>query len=245
MGTEDEQNSTRGSNVYSLDDYREKREDAPKSTISIGSPEARETIRKAQAFFKQRAEEAARAPLEKARPIVLFHVSYGRNAWNSTWITRYRKGTLLASKAEARKYVEDNRTQGSAYRMTALPGWFLDFGTSKFLVTEINTNRPFGRLTEPKFAEIGIERSSALEMLEPSSPIWSGLSPRHDSVIVQQTQRDIADFRSWGERTTGPHENWTPGKYKRTILGKDWFFSKVSGDATTLLDCSAFDSHVT
>jgi len=179
--------------------------------------------------------------LMSANPILIHSISWGRNAWNSTWIQRYRSGTLAESHASARDFIEANRVQGSAYKVTVMPGWHLQFDRRAYIVCEINTSTPFSRLRRPAFTDQGILEADALALLDPTSGVWRGAKPIHDSVIVQATKLPTSSFTPWASRSTHPGQARTPGRYERVASGRDWYLKPVIGKDVTRYDTSAFE----
>jgi len=175
-----------------------------------------------------------------ATPILLFHTSYGRNAWQSTWIARYERNTLTESHDAAEAFVAGKLKQGSAFRLAVTPGWHLQFDRRAYLVCEINSKTPFSRLRSAAFAEPGVMENDALAMLRPTSELWRGAPPIHDSVIVQETHRPAVDFVAWTNRTGHPHQIRTPGRYQRVIDGKHWWFRAINNDGPIDFDTTAF-----
>lgn len=94
-------------------------------------------------------------------------------------------------------FIGGRMTQGTVFKMTVTPGWHLQFSAQAFLVCEINTSRPFSRLLEAAFTVPGISREKALMLLKPTSDLWEGAAPTHDSIIVQQTKRPGNEFVQW------------------------------------------------
>ena len=78
----------------------------------------------------------------ECRAVKLHYVIYGRNAWNSTWVTKYSPGCMNLSFDTAKRVAEKNRIQGSVFYIRELPA--LQFINSKLslFVTEINTDIP-------------------------------------------------------------------------------------------------------
>lgn len=183
--------------------------------------------------------------LQKALPILIHWPSYGRNAWHSTWINRYRRGALLADRNEARAYVEKNRKQGSVYRLTVMPALHLQFPTRSYVVVEINTHKPFSRLIEPRFLSREITEAECLALLNPNSPIWEPPSPKHDSIIVQQTSRPSSHFQRFEDRTALPNQVRTLGRYRRANFGSYWEFVSTEDDGIRPpYDHSSFEDNI-
>lgn len=183
--------------------------------------------------------------LVSATPILLFHVSSGRNAWHSTWNARYQKGTLQSSREEAEKFVSRRLKQGTAFRLLVTPGWHLQFDRKAYLVCEINTKAPFSRLRAASFTVSGITEKEALAMLSPGSELWRGAAPQHDSVIVQETKAAATAFAPWTERTAHPYQIRTPGRYKRESDTSGIHFVPVSGAGQSEYNVRAFEALLT
>ena len=200
------------SNIYYLDNFRPPTKAATAPTISIDQAANRQRLLK-QAWAARDAWLAVRAAreliqppvasaiptLQSATPIVLYFVSYGRNAWHSTWVQKYQRNTLKGSYLEAAHFIGSKMRQGTAFKMTITPGWHLQFSPNAFLVCEINTSRPFSRLLEAAFTVPGISEEQALLLLKPTSSLWKGPAPAQDSIIVQQTKLPAGEFVQWEE----------------------------------------------
>ena len=236
------------SNVYQLDDYRPKvlpegeklSDEAIRVRFGALAAEAALLAERFEERIKRREQQRATNRLESALPIILYQISWGRNAWHSTWVARYQRDTLTASRKEAQDFIGKRLKQGTAFRMTVMPGLHLKFRDSSFLVAEINTKTPFERLVDPAFAKVGIVEKQALELLEPNSNIWRGFVPSHDSVVVQETRRPAGDFQPWNSRTVSPEQVRTPGPYKREIEGAHWHMSAIVENGQIEYDTSAF-----
>lgn len=73
---------------------------------------------------------------------ILYYVYTGRNAWHSTWITRYTAGCMHTSFKSARDFVENRRVQGSVFYIQQLPALIIKSSTKKLYITEINNKNP-------------------------------------------------------------------------------------------------------
>jgi len=78
----------------------------------------------------------------ECKAVKLYYVIYGRNAWNSTWVTKYFPGCMNPSFDTAKRVAEKKRVQGSVFYIRELPA--LQFINNKLslFITEINTNIP-------------------------------------------------------------------------------------------------------
>lgn len=237
-----EETDSNSHNVYFLDEFRSRDPAELTPTFTLGSKKFHDLATRWQENRQRIIEASQSAKLCSAVPIILNQVSYGRNAWNSTWIARYLQDTLLASREEVHSLIQRRLVQGTSYRLTVMPGWHLQFENTNFLIAEINTSKPFERLLDPAFASIGIQKQDALTLLDPSSNCWRGLKPSHDSVIVQETKRPASEFQTWGDRTSHPDQVRTPGVYKRVIDGGNWWMTAANGDGPVDYDVSGFEA---
>lgn len=226
------------SNIYYLDDSRSPT--AASAVVPVPTDrwaEQQRLLREVHnAMLASKAACAARElrqalnpMLQAATPIVLYFVSYGRNAWQSTWIARYQKNSLQSSYLEASHFIGSKMKQGSAFKMMITPGWHLQFSSNAFLICDINTFQPFSRLLEAAFTVPGISEEKALVLLNPTSSLWQGRAPIHDSIIIQQTKRPAGEFVSWEEADE-----------ERSMV--DWLWSEKSrvSDAPARSDVDRF-----
>ena len=228
------------SNVFQLDGHSRRNLDlGRRPRVLIGLSES--AIKRIAALRPPPPEENL---LVSATPVLLYQVSWGRNAWHSTWISRYKRNTICQSWNEARKFVNERRKQGSAYRLLVTPGWHLQFDRKAYLVVEINTSNPFKRLLVPSFIKDGVKEACCLKLLNPSSEIWIAPMPDHDSIIVQETKLRSADFVAWDDHTSERGKPRTPGQYKRVIDGSLWRFLPVDGGGTDTFNTSGFAVHL-
>jgi len=88
----------------------------------------------------------------------VFYVYYGRNAWHSTWITRYSHGALHDTLETAKAHCETRRVQGSVFNILELPALILLTQQRVVYITEINSENPLrgyaGRYIDKKWALI-------------------------------------------------------------------------------------------
>ena len=200
------------SNIYYLDDFRSSAEAAAVApgpidrlaSLKKSLDEAlalSATLRAAKAARELKEQPLASVvpTLQAATPIVIYFVSYGRNAWHSTWIAKYQRNSLQSSYLEASHFIGSKMKQGTAFKMMITPGWHLQFSSNAFLICDINTFQPFSRLLDAAFTVPGISEERALMLLNPTSSLWQGRAPIHDSIIIQETKRPAGEFVSWEE----------------------------------------------
>jgi hypothetical protein len=79
---------------------------------------------------------------EHCSAVILHFVIYGRNAWNTTWVTKYFPGCMNPRFGDAKRTAEKKRVQGSVFYIRQIPA--LQFINKKLsvIITEINTDSP-------------------------------------------------------------------------------------------------------
>ncbi len=76
----------------------------------------------------------------------IYFAAYGRNAWHSTWVSRYTAGySFHATHESARRDVESRRVQGSTWTIRELPALVVAARKGLIAVSEINTATPLKR----------------------------------------------------------------------------------------------------
>ncbi|QMV62880.1 hypothetical protein VUJ49_23245 [Pseudomonas berkeleyensis] len=93
-------------------------------------------------FKESNFPELANSEVESLSTTLLYYVFTGRNAWHSTWITRYSEGCMHASLELAKKYAENRRTQGTVFHIKELPSIIVRSKNGCLIVTQINSNNP-------------------------------------------------------------------------------------------------------
>ena len=76
----------------------------------------------------------------------LYFVSYGRNAYNWTWTSKYPGDDAFhKSREAAQEHAERQRVQGSRFYIDEIPALAFPITNTSLVVTEINTSLPFER----------------------------------------------------------------------------------------------------
>lgn len=73
---------------------------------------------------------------------LLYYVHTGRNAWHSTWVTRYSDGCMHTTMESAKHYAEKKRTRGTVFYIKQLPCLIFRTKKTTLIVTEINNRNP-------------------------------------------------------------------------------------------------------
>ncbi|WP_152639859.1 hypothetical protein [Sphingobium bisphenolivorans] len=170
--------------------------------------------------------------LEACAPILVWFPSYGRNAWHSTWVAKYHEGALQSTREKAEAYIGHRLKQGTNWGFKVLPGFYLQFGSSAYVVCEINTKEPFDRLIDPTFLRLGTPEHECIAALSPLSSSWKPGQRLRDGVIVQRTELRLKEFHPFESRTFDPRQVRTVGLYKRTksVSVGHWLFTAVEPD---------------
>lgn len=74
--------------------------------------------------------------------IVLYYLSSARNAWHSTWISRYKEGCMHIDLADAKRSASLQRKQGTVFTIRELPALCFHSNEGLLVITEINNKSP-------------------------------------------------------------------------------------------------------
>jgi len=89
------------------------------------------------------------APIYGARLTRLAFLTYGRNAWHSTWITRYyTAGSVALGVGTLQSKAERLRTQGSVFKIDEMPALALQTETATLFLVEVNRGHQMERLED-------------------------------------------------------------------------------------------------
>lgn len=89
------------------------------------------------------------APIYGARLTRVAFLTYGRNAWHSTWITRYyTAGSVALTVGALQSKAERLRTQGSVFKIDEMPALALQTDAATLFVVEINRGRQLEAMGE-------------------------------------------------------------------------------------------------
>lgn len=173
--------------------------------------------------------DGARVAPSGVRAVAVHFLSYGRNAWHSTWIRRYSVGDFAREGRAVQRKVDERRGPGTVFYLTVLPAIQVDFGSRKFVVTEINTNEPFRHidLDQARYPLLANNMRGFLDYIEPTSTLWKSGQKRENSVILQEVDEDYIDFAAYSALAKGRDKANNPpvGNYKRAVWGQDWHWA--------------------
>jgi hypothetical protein len=174
----------------------------------------------------------ARSRIKQVWAGKLYYLFNGRNAWHSTWVSRYTPGCMHTDLMSAKDTAERQRTQGSVFNIEELPALFFQTAAGLLAVTEINTHRPLHGYsshavgeTPPGVAKIRGARDFYLETgapllgaalsFEPSSRFWRHRPPFKNSVIVVASSSTNLETEALGRKPLHTYQSRPIGGYYR------------------------------
>lgn len=166
----------------------------------------------------------------------IFYCFRGRNAWHSTWSTRYSENCMHPNFNSAQLVAEQGRQRGSVFYIELLPALMLKSRNLKFLITQINENKPLGQYSANALREwpdedvkradrrdnyltFGASIRGALGSFAHNSRFWATRQPERDSIIVLyaddgQQFEPLSRTKSvkWASKSIGKYYylNWKP-----------------------------------
>lgn len=192
--------------------------------------------------------------LRSIRPVVVYFLHYGRNAWHSTWIKRYQPNHFFRDIRSVKALVDRRKWQGTVLYLDVLPAIQFEFAASRFVLTEINTDRPFKNFKKqfPHQLANTLTRGVFLDEIGKPGLFWKKYQGFRNSVILQEIESDFLDF--WSAQLVGHPYTTTycgafnplkVGYYRRKVEQDFWFWSRVVGRAdATAPNLSGFKAAV-
>jgi hypothetical protein len=127
--------------------------------------------------------------------VKIFYCFYGRNAWHSTWITRYIEFCMKFSLDEAKAFAEETRKQGNVFYIRELPALMFHGREFSLVITQINTNNPLrgynpnrGKHTKagtvPAHLAFGTRFDDIARSFRWDSECWMEARPPHRNSVV-------------------------------------------------------------
>lgn len=178
--------------------------------------------------------------LPTIRAVTVQFLSHGRNAWHSTWIRRYNVGDFFRDGRRVKSVIERRKTRGTVFYLKVLPAFQICYGDRKFLLTEINTAKPFAQVEiwKARFGLIGQDLATFLDMVTPPSSLWKREQPTRDHIILQEVAEDFIDLTGYSMLARGSDAVNNPpiGSYVRTVTGSflgesEWHWSPLAQDS--------------
>lgn len=160
------------------------------------------------------------------RPVAVLFLSYGRNAWHSTWIRRYSEGDFSREGRVVERKVEARKGPGTVFYLKVLPAFQIDYSSRKFIVAEINTQEPFRHmdLSVARYPLFATNLTNFLALICPTSSLWKPGQRHENSVIVQEVEEDYIDLSAYKALSKGAGGLHNPpiGSYARQVSGQSW-----------------------
>lgn len=166
--------------------------------------------------------------------VKIYYVWTGRNAWWGTRSNQYSKGCMHATFESAKLFCEKRRSQGTVFNIDELPSLAFHALESALIVSEINTDRLFGRFDLNKLSSlIDILPVSTLTLnqlvciFNSTSPLWPMNYPKKDSCLISfaagndnlseiVTSQELISYRS-SSAGGGVALRWTPRPLKKDL----------------------------
>ncbi|MFI8483004.1 hypothetical protein ACIGCM_20805 [Pseudomonas sp. NPDC078700] len=154
----------------------------------------------------------AGSTIESKSSTLLYYVFSGRNAWHSTWITRYSEGCMHPTLELAKNYAEKRRTQGTVFHIHELPAILFRTRNGCLIATQINSKNPLlNYLPNPFTTNLESTKLDMVDTLDSytcinptisetvlsfacGSRFWLTQPPTEDSVITVATNDPTASF---------------------------------------------------
>lgn len=162
---------------------------------------------------------------------LIYFIYTGRNAWHSTWISRYSEGCMHASFPEAAESAERRRTSGTVFSIEELPALWVEVLGGVLAVTEINSANPLAYFsvqpTNPKSnrsvkiqnehlifdcSKNNMKLEDLISAFDINSQHWTRRpNPENSIVFVAKQDPDIGylsispnKLQKWKSRSYGP-----------------------------------------
>ncbi|MGQ0510269.1 MAG: hypothetical protein ACT4P9_06610 [Betaproteobacteria bacterium] len=156
------------------------------------------------------------------KAVKLYYVTTGRNAWWSTWITRYSPGCMHSTMDTAKAFCEAKRVQGTVFYIDELPSLAFIAENRALVVSEINTESFLKRLDAKRLTSITtvfpVSTMTLRQMtyvFRPESPLWPSDYPRQDSAILSfcSASGELSDLSAKAELSSFASSSSGPGYY--------------------------------
>lgn len=156
------------------------------------------------------------------KAVKLHYVTTGRNAWWSTWITRYSPGCMHSTIESAKAFCEARRVQGTVFYIDELPSLAFIAESRALLVSEINTEAFLKRIDAKRLTSITtvfpVSTMTLRQMtyvFRPESPLWPADYPRQDSAILSfcSASNTLAELSTKEQLTSYASSSSGPGYY--------------------------------
>lgn len=136
-----------------------------------------------------------------ARPIKIFYLYQGRNAWHSTWVQHYYPGCMTDAISTARSNAESRRAPGNVFYILDTPALAVESELGALVITQVNTGDPLGgyeplptaslvengefkRRRLPRKLKVGAPLAEVRETFQRGSPYWSAAPAMESDVLV-------------------------------------------------------------
>jgi len=162
-------------------------------------------------------QELLKSDLKDLRLVKVFLLITGRNAWHSTWSTRYsRQRAIFSSFEEAKNVAENIRIQGSQFTIREIPALAFYSLSGIIVICEFHSRPQYSNLKLDRIAEALRLNNKLVKAIQPfratSDDFWTKPFPDSDSFIVSVvplSQKlnllpEQRDLKSWKSSSSGP-----------------------------------------
>jgi hypothetical protein len=161
-------------------------------------------------------ENFLNSEFKSLKSVTLYLLSTGRNAWHSTWSSKYQKNAALFSSFTAAKdAAEKSRNRGTTFKITQYPGLAFHSTEGVVALVEFHSSLSFSKLKIEdleKNLSIGVSIKKAITpFTKPDSDFWNSPFPLEDSFV--DVKSDLAEdfepliestyMKKWGSVASG------------------------------------------
>jgi len=170
------------------------------ATISISKAVGASTV-KLETVIDSKIDPSKYGKVINIHSTILYFAITGRSAWNLTWITRYKKGSMHTNLRTCIEHCENNRVQGTKFYIYERPAIVISSISENLFITQINADNPFsdystsalsqkpptGRSLVNNHEDFYIKKDVPLEHLllsfDPDSRFWKTPPPKENSLL--------------------------------------------------------------
>jgi hypothetical protein len=138
----------------------------------------------------------------------IYYLGYGRNAWHSTWISRYYPGSCAEDAITLRKTAEGRRVQGSVFRITQKMCMWVRYPHSSVCLVEINANTLKTRHIDTILKDDPANFLRYIDALSVDNWILPLVSSKPNILPFDATWRNLRSYSNGSTQMLG----WMPGE---------------------------------
>lgn len=161
------------------------------------------------------------------KPVSLYLLTTGRNAWHNTWSKKYVRGlSVYSSLMAAKKAAEELRVSGTVFVIKQIPGIAMFTTSGVIAFVEFHTEPSFSNLKLIKIQDrikIGLPLAVAMQpFVRPSEEFWNRPMPSDDSFI--SVKSDLSEnFEAYSDKDLSK-------KWQSFTNGVDYYLGWTESD---------------